>query len=123
MMKKAKPIFMILVMTLICCPYSFGQSSIGIGARGLISNGVPGTIGIINDGASVGDINPAGEISNANVYLGGTKPGLNLTLREFVCVTMASCGIYPPGIVNNCDGAMAYIGGVKSGATVPVAKQ
>ncbi|MFB3765974.1 MAG: hypothetical protein ACE14P_12115 [Methanotrichaceae archaeon] len=123
MMKNAKAVLMIFIMMFVCCSYSFGQQPIAIGARGLIQMGVPGTIGMISDGAGVypaTGINPAGGISNA--YLGGTRPSLNITLNEFVCVTMASCGIYPPGIVNNCDGGVAYTGGVTSGATVPVTK-
>ncbi len=119
MMRKAKPIIMIFIMMLICCSSSFGQAPIVIGSSGLVPNGVPGTIGIINDGAGVF---PAGEISNGMAYLSGTRPSLNITLNEFVCNSMSACGLYPLGLADNNDGAMVDIGGVTSGATLPVAK-
>jgi hypothetical protein len=137
-MKHAKPIFMIFIMALICCSYSIVQPSSavivqpssaaivqpssavivqpssGIGVKGTISNGVPGILGIINNGASV---YPAGEVSNAKVYVGGIT-GANIWRREFICNSMSACGMYPYGQRDNGDGAMVNLGGVKSGATV-----
>jgi hypothetical protein len=70
-MKQAKPIFMFLIVMLICCSYSIGQSSSGIGVKRDSSNNVPGILGIINIGASV---YPVGEVSNAKVYPEGSRP-------------------------------------------------
>ena len=119
MMKKAKSIIMISLVLLICCSYSLGQSPIRNGVSGLVSNVVPGTYGISSNGAG---IFPIGETINGIVNLGEIRPNINITLNEFICNSMSACGTYPFGKVNNCDGAIAYIGGVKSGATVPVAK-
>jgi len=121
MMKMTKSIIMIYLMLLICCSYSFGQEPIGIGVRGLTSSVVPVTIGMIGGGAGTFPVS-AGGISNANVYLGGTRPSLNITHNEFVCNSMSACGMYPNGLADNSDGAMVDIGGVRSGATVPLAK-
>ncbi len=119
MMKNAKPIIMIFIMMLICCSYSLGQSTYGIGSSGLASNVVPGTYGISNNGAGVLSI---GQTVNSMVYLGGTRPSFGITLNEFVCNSMSACGMYERGIADNSDSAIAYVGGVESGATVPVTK-
>jgi hypothetical protein len=112
-MKHAKPMSMIFIMALIFCSYSVGQPSSGIGVKGTISNGVPGILGIINNGASV---YPASEVSNAKVYLGGIT-GANIWRREFVCNSMSACGMYDAARAN--DGAIVNLGGFKRGATVP----
>jgi hypothetical protein len=106
-MKHAKPIFMIFIMALICCSYSIGQPSSGIGVKGTTSNGVPGILGIINTGASV---YPAGEVGNAKVYLGGIT-GANIWRAEFVCNSMSACGMYDKAWAS--DGAIVGISGVK----------
>lgn len=92
-MKQAKTIFMVLIMILICCSYSIGQSSSGIGIKGNIG---AAPIGIINNGASV---YPVGEY-------GASVP----ILQEFVCNSMSACGMYDPGRVS--DGAIVDLGGV-----------
>ena len=130
-MKKAKPIFMIFVVMLICCSYSFGQPSIAIG-KGITSNAVPVTSGIISDRSGVypaGDFSnagvfpggfvndgagvyPAGDFSNAKVYLGRIKSDFNVSLRKFQCFLISSCGMYPHGKADNSDGAKVYLDGV-----------
>jgi hypothetical protein len=103
-MKPAKTIFMVLIMILICCSYSIGQSSSGIGIKGNIG-ATP--IGIINNGANV---YPVGEYG-ASVYPVG-EYGANVSmLREFVCNSMSACGIYDTARVSN--GAIVNLGGVK----------
>jgi hypothetical protein len=112
-MKQAKTIFMFLIMILICCSYSIGQSSSGIGIKG---NAGAAPIGIINNGASV---YPVGEYG-ASVYpVGIVNNGANasLPLWEFQCNLISSCGIYPLGR-HVTDGAIVNLGGVRSGATV-----
>ena len=112
-MKQAKTIFMVLIMILICCSYSIGQSSSGIGIKGNIG-ATP--LGIINNGAKV---YPVGEVGNgAKVYHGGIKTGANISLplREFQCNLISSCGIYNAAKVSS--GAIVNLGGVRSGATV-----
>jgi hypothetical protein len=102
-MKQAKTIFMFLIMILICCSYSIGQSSSGIGIKGNIG---AATIGIINNGAHV---YPVGEYG-ANI---------SLPLREFQCNLMSACGIY--NVAQVSDGAIVNLGGVRRvtiGATV-----
>lgn len=115
-MKLAKPISMIFIMVLICCSYSIGQTSNGIGKN--ISNSVssPGILGMINDGASV---HPVGDVSSARSYPDRIKTTVIISRREFICNTISSCGMYPYGKSNNGDGAIVNLGGVKSGATVP----
>jgi len=108
-MKQAKTIFMFLIMILICCSYSIGQSSSGIGIKG---NAGAAPIGIINNGASV---YPVGEYG-ASVYpVGIVNNGANasLPLWEFQCNLISSCGIYPLGR-HVTDGAIVNLGGVKS---------
>jgi hypothetical protein len=112
-MKQAKTIFMFSIMILICCSYSIGQSSSGIGIKG---NAGAAPIGIINNGASV---YPVGEYG-ASVYpVGIVNNGANasLPLWEFQCNLISSCGIYPLGR-HVTDGAIVNLGGVRSGATV-----
>jgi len=92
-MKLAKTIFMVLIMMLICCSYSIGQSSSGIGIKGNVG---AAPIGIINNGASV---YPVGEY------------GASFWLREFVCNSMSACGMYDPARAS--DGAIVNLGGVK----------
>ena len=99
-MKPTKTILMVLITILICCSYSIGQSSSGIGIKGNIG-AVP--LGIINNGANV---YPIGEYG-ANT---------SLPLREFLCNLISSCGIYNPARVNS--GAIVNLAGVRSGATV-----
>jgi len=115
-MKHAKPISMIFIMVLICCSYSTGQTSNGIGKS--ISNSVPrpGILGLINDGASV---HPVGDVSNAKAYPDRIKTTVIISRREFICNLISSCGMYQYGKSNNGDGAIVNLGGVKSGATVP----
>jgi hypothetical protein len=74
-----------------------------------VNNFRPGILGIINNGASV---YPAGEVSNAKVYLGGIT-GANIWRREFICNSMSACGMYPYGKSDNGDGAIVNLGGVK----------
>jgi hypothetical protein len=93
-MKHAKPIFMILIAMLICCSYSIGQPSSGIGKSSINSGYASGVIGTITDGSSVP------------------------MLREFVCNLMSACGMYPYGLGNNGNGeivnlAAFNLGGVK----------
>jgi hypothetical protein len=111
-MKQAKTIFMVLIMILICCSYSIGQSSSGIGIRGNIG---AAPIGIINNGANV---YPVGEYG-ASVYPVGTVnngANISLPLREFQCNLISSCGIYNAAKVSS--GAIVNLAGVRSGATV-----
>ena len=103
-MKLAKTIFMVLIMILICCSYSIGQSSSGIEIKG---NTGATPIGIINNGAKV---YPVGEYG-ASVYPVG-EYGANVSmLREFVCNSMSACGMYDAARVSN--GAIVNLGGVK----------
>jgi hypothetical protein len=122
-MKQARTIFMVLIMILICCSYSMGQSSSGIGIKGNVG---AAPIGIINNGANVypvgeygASVYPVGEYG-AGVYPVGTvNNGANtsLPLQEFQCNLISSCGIFPLGR-HVTDGAIVYLGGVRSGATV-----
>ena len=102
-MKLTKPIFTVLITVLICCSYSIGQSSSGIGIKG---NAGAAPIGIINNGASV---YPVGIVNNG--------ANASLPLWEFQCNLISSCGIYPLGR-HVTDGAIVNLGGVRSGATV-----
>ncbi len=119
MMRKAKTILMVFIMMLICCSYSLGQPTYGTGSSGLVLNEVPGTYGISNNGAGV---IPIGETINGMVNLGGTRPSLSIKHNEFVCNSMSACGMYEKGLDDNSDGAIAYVGEVLSGATLPVTK-
>ena len=112
-MKQAKTIFMVLIMILICCSYSIGQSSSGIGIKGNVG-ATP--IGIINNGANV---YPVGEYGASIYPVGTVNNGANvsLPLREFQCNLISSCGIFPLGR-HVTDGAIVYLGGVRSGAIV-----
>jgi hypothetical protein len=130
MMKKAKPILAVLIMLLICCSHSLGQQSIAIG-KGIIPNAVPVTNGISNGNAGVypsdefsnanvypggivddgASVYPSGEFSNAKVYLGKIKSDANISLREFLCFLMSSCGVYPRGKADNTDGIKVYLDG------------
>ena len=104
---------MFLIMILICCSYSIGQSSSGIGIKGNIG---AAPLGIINNSAN---IYPVGEYG-ASVYpVGIVNNGANasLPLWEFQCNLISSCGIYPLGR-HVTDGAIVNLGGVRSGATV-----
>jgi hypothetical protein len=114
-MKHVKPIFMIFIVVLICCSYSIGQTSNGIGKN--ISNSVSrsGILGMINDGASV---HPVGDVSNAKAYPDRIKTTVTISRREFICNLISSCGMYPYGISNNDDGAIVNLGRVTSGATI-----
>jgi len=133
-MKQAKPIFVILIMMLICCSYSIGQSSSGFGVNGDISNYVPGIFGasppgIVNNSVSV---YPTSQVSNgAMVYLGDIDiHAINISQLEFLCDLISSCGLYPTGegdiktgagvypASQVSNGAMVYLGRVRSGATV-----
>lgn len=115
MMKMVKPILMIFITMLICCTCSLGLSPVVIGNGG-ISGGVPGTIGMINDGSGVFPING---ISNGMANLAGNLPGHMVTLHEFVCNSMSACGEYPLGLADNSDGAnvfpVAHSGAIVSG--------
>jgi hypothetical protein len=91
MMKLAKPLFMILIVMLICCSYSIGQPSSGIGKNISNSASSPGILGTISDGASVP------------------------MLGEFVCNSMSACGMYPYGLGNNGDGAIVNLGAFSLG--------
>jgi hypothetical protein len=102
-MKLAKTIFMVLIMMLICCSYSIGQSSSGIGIKGNVG---AAPIGIINNGASV---YPVGEYG-ASVY-SVSEYGGSYWLHEFVCNSMSACGMYDPARAS--DGAVVNLGGVK----------
>ena len=102
-MKHVKTIFMILIMILMCCSNSFGQSSSGIGIQGNVG---AAPIGVINSGAKVYPIGEHGA-------------GISLPLGKFVCNSMSACGIFDHAWVSN--GAIVNIGGasrVTSGATV-----
>jgi len=101
-MKLAKTIFMVLIMMLICCSYSIGQSSSGIGIKGNVGTA---PIGLINNGASV---YPVGEYG-ASVYP-VSEYGGSYWLREFVCNSMSACGMYDKGGAS--DGAIVNLGGV-----------
>jgi hypothetical protein len=92
-MKLAKTVFMALVMMLICCSYSIGQSSSGIGIKGNVG---AAPIGIINSGVHAYPV----------VESGASVP----MLREFVCNSMSACGMYDPAHVS--DGAIVNLGGV-----------
>ena len=115
-MKLAKPISMIFIVVLICCSYSIGQTSNGIGKNISSSVSSPGILGTINDGASV---HPVGDVSNAKSYPDRIKTTVIISRREFICNLISSCGIYPYGKSNNGNGAIVNLGGVKSSATVP----
>ena len=111
-MKLTKPIFTVLISVLICCSYSIGQSSSGIGIKGNIG-ATP--LGIINNGAN---IYPVGEYG-ASVYpVGAVNNGANISLplQEFQCNLISSCGIYSAARVSS--GAIVNLGVVRSGATV-----
>jgi hypothetical protein len=98
-----KTIFMILIMILMCCSNSIGQSSSGIGIEG---NVVAAPIGVINSGAQVYPIGEHGA-------------GISQPLWEFVCNSMSACGIFDPAWASN--GAIVNLGGtsrVTSGANV-----
>jgi hypothetical protein len=141
-MKQAKPILMVLITILICCSYSIGQSSSGIGIKGNVG-AVP--LGIINNGANVypigeygASVYPVGEYGSnvypvgeygSNVYLVGgygadvypvgtvnNGAKISLPLREFQCNLISSCGIYNAAKVSS--GAIVNLAGVRSGATV-----
>ena len=114
MMKEAKSILLAFIVMLICCSYSLAQPPIVIGVGG-ISGGVPGTIGMISDGAGVF---PAYGISNGMAGLAGNLPVHNIVLREFVCNSMSACGLYSLGKTDNTDGAKVFLGGAQSGASV-----
>jgi hypothetical protein len=109
-MKQAKPILMVLITILICCSYSIGQSSSGIGIKGNIG-AVP--LGIINNGANV---YPIGEYGSSVYPVGEYGANISLPLWEFQCNLISSCGIYNPARVRS--GAIVNLAGVRSGATV-----
>lgn len=112
-MKQTKPIILVLVIALICCSNSFGQSVSGIG-ESTNSPSRPGILGTIRDGSSV---YPVGDLSNAKAYPGRIT-SVNNSRLEFICNLISSCGLYPYGKGNNGDGAIVNLGGVTSGATV-----
>ena len=99
-MKQAKPLITILIMMLICCSNSVGQSVGGIG--GTVPNST------ITSGAGV---YPLGTVDN------GAK--VSIASWEFQCFLISSCGIFPLGN-NVTDDAIVYLGGVGSGAIVPL---
>ena len=119
-MKHAKPILMILIVMLICCSYSIGQSSSGIGAAGNTPNSYPGImgetpLGLMNYGAS---IYPAGQVDDgAKVYLGEIKPASNNTRLKFLCFLISSCGVGELAGQTK-SGEIVNLGGVGSGAIV-----
>lgn len=122
-MRQAKTIFMVLIVISICCSYSIGQPSSGIGIKGNVG---AAPIGIINSGAGVYPVGeyganayPIGEYG-ASVYPVGTvHDGANssLPLREFQCNLISSCGIFALG-KHVTDDAIVNLGGVRSGAIV-----
>jgi hypothetical protein len=125
-MKQAKLIFTILIMMLICCSYSIGQSSSAVGVKA--------------------SFYPIGQVgSNKIVSIGDMKiDPIDISQLKFICDVMASCGLYPTGPGDLRTGAgvypasqddintgagvyssgqirngeMVYLGGVRSGATV-----
>jgi hypothetical protein len=111
-MKQEKTIFVVLIVILICCSFSTGQPSNGIGINGNVG-AVP--IGLISNGAHVF---PNGEVnSGAKSYLNADNgANTSLPLREFQCHLMSACGIYDPAKVSN--DAIVNIGAVGSGAIV-----
>ncbi|OPY54120.1 MAG: hypothetical protein A4E49_01165 [Methanosaeta sp. PtaU1.Bin112] len=96
-MKLIKPIFMALILIMVCCsysiahPYSIGHPSSEIGNTTLNTVPAPGIIGSIGTGASIP------------------------VLREFVCNLMSACGMYPLGLGNNGDGATVNLGAFSFG--------
>ena len=108
-----KTIFMILIMILMCCSNSIGQSFSGIGIEGNVG---AAPIELINSGAQV---YPIGE-QGARVYpIGEHGAGISQPLWEFVCNSMSACGIYDMAWASN--GAIVSIDGanrVTSGANV-----
>jgi hypothetical protein len=78
---------MILIIMLICCSYSIGQSSSGIGVEAY----------------------PIGQAINGVVYLGNMNSyAINITPLDFQCDLMASCGLYPAGEGDIKTGASVY---------------
>jgi hypothetical protein len=92
-MKQAKTVFIAVVVMLICCSYSIGQLSSGIGVKG-------------NVGASPNGMVDSGTHAYPVVKYGASVP----MLREFVCNSMSACGMYDPAHVS--DGAIVNLGGV-----------
>jgi len=90
-MKHTRPIFMIFIVMLICCSYSIGQPSSGIGKNISNNASAPGILGTISNGANVP------------------------MLSEFVCNSMSACGMYPYGLGNNGDGATVNLGAFSFG--------
>ena len=90
-MKHTRPIFMIFIVMLICCSYSIGQPSSGIGKNISNNASAPGILGTISNGANVP------------------------MLREFVCNSMSACGMYQYGLSNNGDGATVNLGAFSFG--------
>ena len=90
-MKHTRPIFMIFIVMLICCSYSIGQPSSGIGKNISNNASAPGILGTISNGANVP------------------------MLSEFVCNSMSACGMYQYGLSNNGDGATVNLGAFSFG--------
>jgi hypothetical protein len=92
-MKQAKLIFTFLIVMLICCSYSIGQSPFyvaHVGSSGIVSLGNM-------------KVNP--------VYV---------SQLNFICDVMASCGLYPTGPGDIRTGASVYpasYGDIKTGAS------
>ncbi len=92
-MKQAKLIFTFLVVMLICCSYSVGQSPFFVGHVG----------------------------SSAVVSLGNMKVNpVYISQLNFICDIMASCGLYPTGPDDIKTGIRVYPTGpsdIKIGAS------
>jgi len=100
-MKKTKFLFVILIVMLICCPYSVARPySIGYPSAEAAKNipnsaYYPGILGTITTGASIP------------------------VLDEFVCNLMSACGMYPRGLANNGDGATVNLAEFSFGKISP----
>ncbi len=91
-MKQAKLIFTFLIVMLICCSCSIGQSPFFIGHVG----------------------------SSEMVSIGNMKVNpVYISQLNFICDVMASCGLYPTGPGDIKTGASAYpIGQISNGEMV-----
>ena len=92
-MKQAKLVFTILIVMLICCSYSIGQSP---------------TSGVRASYYPIGHVGSSGI-----VFLGDMKVDpIYISHMNFICDIMASCGLYP-----------AYPEDIKTGEGIYPAKQ
>jgi hypothetical protein len=88
-MKHAKLAFTILIVMLICCSYSIGQSP---------------TSGVRASYYPIGPVSSSGIVS-----LGAMKiDPIYITHMSFICDVMASCGLYPTGPGDLKTGASVY---------------